>query len=103
MVDIYHKEQSLILSVMTRWGTQYHLCNSVLKNKDALTAWAIHKDTEIGKKGNGDGVKDVIMDDQFWVQLEKLCKVLKVIHEAQKKSESNDSTLGKVIPRWLQL
>ena len=26
-----------------------------------------------------------------------------MIYEAQKKSESNDLTLGKVIPRWLQL
>ena len=100
MHEVYGKEQSLILSVMTRWGTQYHLYNSVLKNKDALERWAIRKDTAIGKKGKGKQ-KDVILDDMFWVQLGKLCQALKLIHEAQKISESNDSTLGKVIPRWL--
>lgn len=62
-IDIYNKEQALILSVITRWGTQYHLCQSIHKNKDALQRWAIRKDTEIGKKNNL--VKESILDDLF--------------------------------------
>ena len=35
--------------------------------------------------------------------LSELAEILKPIHEAQKMSESNSATLGKVIPRWLGL
>ena len=35
-IDIYGEPRSLILSVITRWGTQYRLVHSVLNNKEAL-------------------------------------------------------------------
>lgn len=39
--SLYHgKIMALILSVITRWGTQYGLFKSLLRSKDALRAYA---------------------------------------------------------------
>ena len=36
----YNRHYALILAVITRWGTQYHLVSSILRSKDALRAYA---------------------------------------------------------------
>jgi hypothetical protein len=46
---------------------------------------------------------EAIRDPIFWTNLENLAMIIKPIHEAQKISESNDATLGKVMPRWQNL
>jgi hypothetical protein len=94
--DVYGKQQALILSVLTRWGTQYHLCRSILKNRDALEKWALRKDTKLNTDNSQ---KQSILNDSFWTQLNKLCQAIKLIHDQQKISERNNATLGEVIPR----
>jgi len=42
-ITLYSKKQALCIAVITRWGTQYRLINSVLKNKDALRRYAIEQ------------------------------------------------------------
>ena len=39
-LHFYGRHQSLILSVITRWGTQFRLIQSVLRSKDALKRYA---------------------------------------------------------------
>jgi hypothetical protein len=97
------KPMAFVLSVITRWGTQYGLVKSVLKNKLALFAWVNDKNAQVGKKKPGNTLKPLIQDHEFWQGLTELSDILKPIHEAQKMSESNGATLAKVIPRWLQL
>src|SRR5579859_4021468 len=40
LTQFYHRHQSLILSVIMHWGTQFHLIQSVLKSKYALKCYA---------------------------------------------------------------
>jgi hypothetical protein len=89
----YGRKQALILSVITRWGSQFGLLNSILKNKDALRLWA----TDIRAKG---AFRESILDSHFWIDIENLAMAIKPIHEAIKLSERTDSTIGEVIPRW---
>lgn len=98
--EVYYKQMALILLVMTRWGTQYHLCNSILKNRIALENWAARSDTKMGKENPQ---KKLILEDTFWSKLQRLCQIIKPIHKAQKMSEALGATLGKVVPRWNNL
>jgi len=43
------------------------------------------------------------VDPEFWARLSELADIIKLIHDAQKKSESDSLTLAHVMPRWLQL
>lgn len=100
--DIYQSQRALILSVLTRWGTQYYLCKSLLDNREALRVWALRADTAMGKPGTS-LQKDCILSDDFWGKLDKLCVALEPIHKEQKKSEATEATLGDVVPRWLRI
>jgi hypothetical protein len=97
------KPMAFILSVIIRWGTQYGLALSVLKNKQALFAWVADPRAQVGKKKGINTLSSTILDAGFWRDLSELTEILKPIHKAQKMSESNSSTLAKVMPRWQQL
>jgi hypothetical protein len=97
------KSIAFVLSVITRWGSQYGLTQSVLKNQQALFAWVADKRAQVGKKKQENTLRPLILDQDFWKDLSELAIILKPIHEAQKMSESNNASLAKVVPRWLQL
>jgi hypothetical protein len=98
------KPQALLLSVVTRWGTQFLLVLSVLRCKGALFSWLGDKRAAMGKKGSKvNSLEKIILDHSFWTNLSSLEQILRPIHEAQKMSESNKSTLSKVVPRWMKL
>jgi hypothetical protein len=98
------KPQALLLSVITRWGTQFLLILSVLRCKGALFSWLGDKRAKMGKKGSKvNALEKVIIDHTFWANLSSLEQILRPIHEAQKMSESDSSTLSKVVPRWIKL
>jgi hypothetical protein len=98
------KPQALLLSVITRWGTQLLLVLSVLRSKGALFSWLGDKRAMIGKKGGKVNILEkIILDHSFWINLSSLEQILRPIHEAQKMSESDNSTLSKVVPRWMKL
>ena len=95
-VAAYGEKRTLCLSVITRWGTQYRLVKSVLRNKDALRQYALkHTPDDIG-----DEVYEYIDSRTFWTALECLRDLLQPIHEAQKMSESSKGHLGQVLERW---
>lgn len=96
----YKKLQSLVLSVITRWGTQFDLIKSVLINKDALKLYAFEYGELPAAKRLKQSVLDVIGDNGFWVELELMREFLKPINEYLKMSESGKSHLGHVLHRW---
>jgi Protein of unknown function (DUF 659)/hAT family C-terminal dimerisation region len=95
-IQRYGKKQSLCLSVITRWGTQYRLINSVLKNKAALQDYAIDHGPENLKYG----AHEIILSSQFWTRLGPLHEVFEPLNTAIKMSESDKSNLGHIIDRW---
>lgn len=94
---------AFVLFVITRWGSQYGLVVSVLKNKQALFAWLLDSRVEVGKKKGDNTLRPTIVDQDFQTKLAELAEILELIHKAQKRSESNDATLAHVVPYWLQL
>jgi hypothetical protein len=96
------KPQALLLSVITRWGSQFLLISSVLRCRNALFAWLGDPRAQIGKKGENK-LSSIITDQSFWSDLSIIEQIIRPIHEAQKMSESDSSTLSKVVPRWQKL
>ena len=98
----YGKHYSLILSVITRWGTQYRLIYSVLRSKEALRKYAEKvQDTDV--KTLGSNVLAIIKDVNFWRDLDILRELLESIDEQLKMSESSKGHLGQVLQRWIEM
>jgi hypothetical protein len=94
---------ALLLSVLTRWGTQFTMVKSLLKNKNALYLWVTDPKAQMGKKKGENSIAAYITDPGFWTTLSSIEQIIQPIHEAQKMSESDRSTLAKVVPRWQKL
>jgi len=88
----YGKHISLCLAVITRWGTQYRLLNSLLTNKDALRRYIIDYPDELKFSAT-----EYISQLDFWARLEAFRELLKPIDEALRMSESNKSHPGMII------
>src|SRR5271155_5396656 len=100
----YNKQhRSLILSVITRWGTQYRLIRSLLESKDALKRYAHEFGDLPANKRLKQTVIDILRDRGFWLALEPLRELLQPLDEALKMSESGNSHLGHVLPRWITI
>jgi len=99
-MQCYGKHQSLVLSVITRWGTQYLLVLSVLKNKDAIKRYASEFQSHPASERLKQEALDAIMDREMWSKLEALREVLQPIDERLRMSESGKSHLGHVLGRW---
>ena len=95
--------QSLVLSVITRWGTQLRLIQSVLNNKDALRRYAHEFGSLPSTKRIKREVIDIILEDTFWYALESLRELLQPLDEALRMSEDSNSHLGHVLPRWMRM
>ena len=97
----YHQCFSLILAVITRWGTQYRLVHSLLRSKDALRAYAY--DLERRPQDLRGNALSFIKDTSFWGDLGLLNDVLEPIDNVLRQSESDHAHLGTVIPRWISI
>ena len=98
-LQLYGRKKALVLSVITRWGTNYRQAESVYENKDALKLFAMDPlSDELNSSAH-----EYIRDPMFWVQLDTLRELLQPIDKALKMSESNKGDLGRVIPRWEQI
>lgn len=101
-INCYGKHYSLILAVITRWGTQYRLTHSVLRSKEALRKYAEKvQDVDIKKLGNS--AHTIIKDVDFWRDLDVLHELLEPIDEQLKMSESSKGHLGQVLQRWIEI
>jgi hypothetical protein len=94
---------ALLLSVLTRWRTQFIIVKSLLRCKSALYLWVADPKAQMGKKKGENSIALYITDPGFWNALSSIEQIIQPIHEAQKMSESDKSTLAKVVPRWLKL
>lgn len=99
-VEHYGQQQSLVLSVITRWGTQYRLVSSLLKSKDSLKHYEQAFRTQPQSERLKNVVMDAIKDRDLWVKLEALRELLQPIDERLRMSESGKSHLGHVLNRW---
>jgi Protein of unknown function (DUF 659)/hAT family C-terminal dimerisation region len=101
-INCYGKHYSLVLSVITRWGTQYRLIHSVLRSKEALRKYAENvRDADVKRLGTK--VHAIIKDADFWRDLDILRELLKPIDELLKMSESSKGHLGQVLQRWIEM
>ena len=97
----YGRHISLVLSVITRWGTQYRLVESVLKSKDALKRYVCDYEDLPANKRIKQPVIDIIKQREFWNGLELMRELLKPMDVLLKMSESGQSHLGHVLNRWM--
>ena len=103
-IEYYGKQQSLILSVITRWGTQYRLVQSLLKSKDAIKRYALEYRSLPAAERLKQPALDAIMDKELWIKLEAMQELLQPsIDERLRMSESGKSHLGHVLHRWKDL
>ena len=79
------------------------LVSSVLRYKSVLFTWLGDPKAQIGSKKGENNLSSIIIDYTFWADLSSIEQIIQPIHEAQKISESDRSTLSKVVPRWLKL
>jgi hypothetical protein len=88
----------LVLAVITRWGTQYRLINSLRRCKDALRAYA--NDSQRVKSDLRDNAGQTLKNPSFWAGLDQLNDILKPIDELLRIPESGKAHLGTVLARW---
>jgi hypothetical protein len=100
-LEEYHCYKPLILSIITRWGTQFLLCRSLLESRKALERWVYNPRLALTRKQSW--IKGALRDLAFWQNLELLQQILDPIHQAQKQSESDKANLGLVKKRWIHI
>lgn len=92
---IYGKHKVFCMSVITRWGTQAGLMESVIENKRALKEYIKEPTAEVAPD-----IKSVIIKSEFWVTLEDLYTLIEGISVPQKQSEATHAHVGLVQQRW---
>jgi Protein of unknown function (DUF 659) len=98
-MEIYNQHYALILSIITRWGTQFRLIDSVIRSKTALRRYT----ETYTEKDLGNNAFDIITDSNFWKDVDLVHELLRPIDEALKMSESSEAHLGHVLNRWMDI
>jgi hypothetical protein len=93
----YGRQKALILSGITRWGTQLNMVKRLQETKQALRNYAAQEFTGDGKDK---WIIPMLLDDKLWDRFGLILQLLAPIHEAQKMSESTKAHLGRVKSRW---
>jgi hypothetical protein len=97
-MEEYGQEKSLLAAVITRWGSQYTMMQSIKRSEAALSKLATRNDIALS-----DTLRMTLQDDIFWSHLGKLLSLFKPINEAIRMSESTASDISKVMNRWLSI
>jgi hypothetical protein len=95
--EVYKKKYAMVLAVITRWGTELGLYHGLARSKEALQTYAFRWN---GAKDMPQNIIDIILSQEFWNNLNTIREILAPINAHLKNSEHNDSTIGKVLPRW---
>jgi hypothetical protein len=93
--------KSFALSVMTRWGSQVRMLQSLQRAKLALKVYYTLLPVDAGKSIRKH--QSLIHNENWWESITNLLKILDPINEAIKMSESDKANLHYVIPRWKRL
>jgi hypothetical protein len=94
----YKRHYALVLAVITRWGTQYRLIDSILRSKDALRAYAFEP-TRLPSDLKENAIT-AIKDATFWSNMDLLRDVIEPIDTQIRMAESTKAHLGTVMKRW---
>jgi hypothetical protein len=95
------KTSSLTASIITRWGTQFRMLQSIHSNRQALAEYCEDANYErLKSEKKQEWVRPTIRHGAFFNLVSTLLRLLKPIHEAQVMSESNHSNLMLVVNRW---
>jgi hypothetical protein len=97
-MEEYGQERSLFGAIVTRWGSQYTMMQSIKRSEAALSKLASRRNIELS-----DTLRAILQDDLFWSHLGKLISLFKPIDEAIRMSESTKSDVSKVSQRWLSI
>jgi hypothetical protein len=89
----YGKEISLILPVLTRWGTHLKCLQSLQKSRIAIEQTLM--DSKI-RQNMDYNLRARILNEEFWEKLEMVISILKPIVITLKLFESDSSTLSSV-------
>jgi len=98
-MECYKTYYALVLSVITRWGTQFRLISSLLRSKVALRKYVDDREP----KDLGYNAYEYISDRNFWRDLDIMRELLEPIDEHLKMSESSKGHLGLVLDRWIDI
>jgi hypothetical protein len=93
--------KSFALSVITRWGSQIRMLQSLQRAKPALEVYYTLLSTDAGQSIRKH--QSLIHNESWWNKVSNLLQILDPIDEAIKMSESDKANLHYVIPRWKQL
>jgi hypothetical protein len=88
--------------VITCWGTQVTSLQSVDTNERALHSYIQRADVQ-KESPSHEKVIAVVNNAVFWYRLRDLLRILKPIHDVQKLSESDRSSLGGMAERWKKI
>jgi hypothetical protein len=86
---LYGKEKALLGTVITRWGLQVAMLESIMNTKEALREFIDRSDVEFQQKTN-------LQLSSFWFSIQELIDPPKPIHKAQKISEDNKANMSYV-------
>src|SRR5579862_9287753 len=95
-VQQYGKSHALCLSIITQWGTQFRLFQSLLQNKEALRQFIyLHHNVVLSQ--NAERFINLTI---FWAEIESMVELLEPIDTLLRMSESNNAHLRMVVSRW---
>jgi hypothetical protein len=78
----------------------------LVDNKRALRGYAANKDglpKNTKRRKKLIKLRDLLLTDSFWDQVEDILSILEPISELQKASESNHASITYVYPRWMKI
>lgn len=99
MCNAYNgKKRAFILSVLTRWGTQVNMIESVSRNRQALQDFCEDNRCELSPV-----LKQLLWDSGFWKNIMLINNILQPIHDIQYSSEKDGYKVHHVIRGWKQI
>ena len=92
LIQAYGQRRSLILNVLTKWGTLIKFLTSILKNQQALLNYFQQKKPGIDQSKKNPLI-NIVNDYSFWKRLTIVKKVLNLIHKIQYMFETEGHKL----------
>jgi hypothetical protein len=95
----------LSIPVKTRWYTQYHCVKNVLDNRQTLTLLCLPEEfsAKYSKIDAGKQFISLVKDDNFWISVGKLAKILKPICDGIGLMEKDNCVASDTYTLFLEL
>jgi hypothetical protein len=100
----YNKVFSFVISVITRWGTQFAMVRSVSRTKAAIHEFfETMQEDQLRDQLKLLKQRNIQWDQAFWRNLTFTLNFLEPLDEAIRMSEADHAVIGHVVPRWKRL